>query len=74
MRVSKGSKIHYHMFHATMEAKSMSACGRVVSTKIVALKIEDVTCKACLRSLWALGSKAKKRLNKIVPPYMRIPF
>jgi len=66
-------KIHYHQYYVTMESQSKTACGRVKRPEFTALKdMSLVTCKACLRALWALGNKAKRRLNKIAPMYSRV--
>jgi len=48
-------KIHYHMCHTTIQGDSHTDCGKVVKTKFSSKIMDDVTCKACLRCLWALG-------------------
>jgi hypothetical protein len=60
-------KIHY------LRSLAKSCCGKTNPVH-VSFEIENITCKACLRSIWVLGKRARARLVKLCPPYARVPM
>jgi hypothetical protein len=63
-RQASAKKIHYHLYHITMEATSKTACGMKLKDHVTSY-IDEVTCCSCLRRLRKIGTMATKTLMRI---------